>query len=151
VLLGYGPNKAFLVPVSCGATARNGNSISSDVTDDTIETIRTILGSNIFRQFAGVLDFFLLQDKNNIRTLPLNIKLICTRYDTGSLFYLFLRLVQINFIFPTMYVYWICVFRHTYNSLIYRAFNIFVSIFCTIAFYNGLRYYLKHYRTIWSW
>ena len=105
MLLGYGPNKAFLVPDSCGVIARNSNSISSDVTDDTIETIRTMLVSNIFRSFAGVLDFFLLQDKNNIGTLPLNIKLICTRYDTGSLFYLFLRLVQINFIFPTMYVY----------------------------------------------
>jgi len=37
VLLGHGPNKAFQVPNSCGATERNGNSISSDVTDDTIE------------------------------------------------------------------------------------------------------------------
>jgi hypothetical protein len=33
----YGPNKAFLVPDSCRATERNGNSISADVTDDTIE------------------------------------------------------------------------------------------------------------------
>jgi hypothetical protein len=48
-LLGYGPNKAFLVPDSCGVIARNSNSISSDVTDDTIETIRTMLVSNIFR------------------------------------------------------------------------------------------------------
>ena len=30
----YGPNKAFLVPDSCKATERNGNSISTDVTDD---------------------------------------------------------------------------------------------------------------------
>jgi len=28
---------AFLVPYSCGATERNGNSISADVIDDTIE------------------------------------------------------------------------------------------------------------------
>jgi hypothetical protein len=37
VLLGQAPNKAFLVPNSCGATERNDNSISSDVTYDTIE------------------------------------------------------------------------------------------------------------------
>ena len=37
VLLGHVPNKAFLVPDSCGATERNGNSIRSDATDDTIE------------------------------------------------------------------------------------------------------------------
>jgi hypothetical protein len=37
VLLGHGPNKAFLVPDSCRMTERNGNSISSEVTNDTIE------------------------------------------------------------------------------------------------------------------
>jgi hypothetical protein len=39
VLLGHTPNKVFLVhvPNSCGATEINGNSTSSDVTDDTIE------------------------------------------------------------------------------------------------------------------
>ena len=37
VLLGHGLNIAFLVPDSCGATERNGNSIRSDATDDTIE------------------------------------------------------------------------------------------------------------------
>ena len=37
VLLGHGPNKAFMVPDSCGATDRNGNSISAAVTDDTLE------------------------------------------------------------------------------------------------------------------
>jgi len=36
VLLGHVPNKAFLIPGSCGATERNGNSISSEVTNDTI-------------------------------------------------------------------------------------------------------------------
>jgi hypothetical protein len=35
--LSHGPNKAFLVPDSCGATERNGNSKHTDVTDDTIE------------------------------------------------------------------------------------------------------------------
>ena len=37
VLLGHGPNKIFLVPNSCRATERNGDSVSADVTDDTIE------------------------------------------------------------------------------------------------------------------
>jgi hypothetical protein len=37
VLFSHGPNKAFLVPDSCGATERNGNSKHTDVTDDTIE------------------------------------------------------------------------------------------------------------------
>jgi len=37
VLLCDGSNKAFLVPNSCRVTERNGNSISADVTDDTIE------------------------------------------------------------------------------------------------------------------
>jgi len=36
VLLDHGPNKAFLVPDSYGATKRGGNTIISDVTDDTI-------------------------------------------------------------------------------------------------------------------
>jgi len=31
---------------------------------------------------AVVLDFLILQDKHNISTLSLNIKLICTRYET---------------------------------------------------------------------
>ena len=34
MLFSHGPNKAFLVPDSCG---RNGDSISADVTDDVNE------------------------------------------------------------------------------------------------------------------
>jgi hypothetical protein len=37
VLFSHGPNKAFLVPDSCRATERNGNSIRADVTDDANE------------------------------------------------------------------------------------------------------------------
>jgi len=37
VLFSHGPNKEFLVPDSYRATERNGNNISTDVTDDTIE------------------------------------------------------------------------------------------------------------------
>ena len=36
MLLGHGPNIAFLVLDSCRVTETNGNSISADVTDDTI-------------------------------------------------------------------------------------------------------------------
>jgi len=38
VLFSHGPNKAFLVPDSCRARERNGNSLSADNTDDTIES-----------------------------------------------------------------------------------------------------------------
>jgi hypothetical protein len=37
VLFSHGPDKVFLVPDSCSATERSGNSISADVTDDTNE------------------------------------------------------------------------------------------------------------------
>ena len=37
MLFSNGPNKAFLVPDSCRAIERNGNSIRANVTDDTIE------------------------------------------------------------------------------------------------------------------
>jgi hypothetical protein len=36
-LFSHGPNKAFLVPTLYRATERNSNSISAEVTDDTIE------------------------------------------------------------------------------------------------------------------
>ena len=37
VLLGHGPNKAFLIPDSYRVTERNSDTIRADVTDDTIE------------------------------------------------------------------------------------------------------------------
>jgi hypothetical protein len=58
VLFSHGPNKAFLVPDSFGATERNSNSISSDVTDDTLITIRMTLVSAIFRQFGRCFGLF---------------------------------------------------------------------------------------------
>ena len=81
VSLGYGPNKAFLVPDSCRAT--DGNSISSDVADDANEAdLRTMLVVAIFRQFGRCFGLFVFQDIHNICTLSLNIKLICTSYET---------------------------------------------------------------------
>jgi hypothetical protein len=37
VLISHGSKKAFLVPDSCRATERNGNSTSADITEDTFE------------------------------------------------------------------------------------------------------------------
>jgi hypothetical protein len=42
------------------------------------------LASVIFRQFGGCFGFLILQDKHIIRTFLLNIKLICTRCETGQ-------------------------------------------------------------------
>jgi hypothetical protein len=85
VLFSNGPNKAFLVPDSCRATVRNGFSIHVDVTDDTIENnLNEACFSYLFVNLAVVLDFLILQDKHNICTLSLNIKLICTRCETGK-------------------------------------------------------------------
>ena len=62
-------------------------------------------------KLAGVLDFLILQDKHNIRTI--NLHSLPNRQEKltqGSLFYLFLKHVLINYIFSgsTMYVY--CIF-----------------------------------------
>ena len=67
-----------------------------------METIRTTLVSTLFDILAVVLDFSTLQDKHGIRTLSVNMKIICFCGETSqtiSHFYLFLRLVEINYIF----------------------------------------------------
>ena len=62
---------------------KKGNRISADVTD---EEIKKRLERRMFRLFTAsltvVLDFLILQDKQNICSLSLNIKLICTRSKT---------------------------------------------------------------------
>ena len=45
----------------------------------------------------------ILQDKHNICTLAVQIKLFCTCCETDSLFCQFLKLVQINYTFPIVY------------------------------------------------
>ena len=116
MLLGHEPYKTFLVPDSCRATERNGNSISTDVTDDTIEND---LNDALFQIFSDnlevVLDFLTLQDKPNIRTLSLNIKFIYTRCETGlnsepsilpvskartNKFYIYRQCTYIVYLFP---------------------------------------------------
>ena len=84
MISGHGPNKAFLVPDSCRATERNRSNISTDVTDYITSLKR--LERRLFQLFsdnlAGVLDFFILHDKHNIRILSFNIKLIWARCET---------------------------------------------------------------------
>ena len=71
-----------------------------------LKTIRKTLVSAIFRQFVSCfLDFLTWQEKHNICTLSLDIKLICTHCETGEK-YLFLKLVQINLtFFDNVYMY----------------------------------------------
>ena len=68
MLFSHGP-KVFLVLDSYRVTERDGSSINADITDDTkiIRKIR-LFSDNL----AVVLDFLILQDKHNIRTLSLN-------------------------------------------------------------------------------
>ena len=73
-------------------------------------------------QFVVVLDYLTLQDKHNIRTLSVNIKLIFTHCETDqksiskdSLFYHFYKTRPNRFLyFPTMYV--SCSFKLWYKS-----------------------------------
>jgi len=79
------------------------NRIMADFTEDTNKKQRE---KNLFLLFldnmAVVLGFLTLIEKHNMHTLFENIKFICSRSETGlksSHFYLFLKLLQINFIF----------------------------------------------------
>jgi len=70
-----------------------------------LKTIKTTLVSAIFRQFGSC--YLILQDKHNLHTLSLNIKLICTRQRLAFLpiskactnkFYIFLQCTYIVYI-----------------------------------------------------
>ena len=78
MLIGHGPNKAFLVPDSLERQKGTVTVLALTSQMTPLKTIRTMLVSAIFRQFDSYLDFLILQDKNNMHTLSLNIKLICT-------------------------------------------------------------------------
>ena len=59
MLLCHELNKAFLVPESCRATEGNDNSISGDITDDTIEKRQERhLFQLFFRQFGSCFGLF---------------------------------------------------------------------------------------------
>jgi hypothetical protein len=72
-----------------------------------MQTIRTTFVSDIFRQFGSFLNFLTLQHKHNYTYIvgKYNMCLNSLRnrpekLTNGSPFYLFLKLVQIYFIFP---------------------------------------------------
>ena len=75
MLFSNGPSKAFLVPDSCRATERNGNSINADVTDE--KHLSQLFSDNL----TVVIDSLILQDKHTIHTLLLSIELNCTRCE----------------------------------------------------------------------
>jgi hypothetical protein len=58
VLFSHGRNEACLVPDSCRATVRNGNSISGDSQSTPLKNIRTTPGSFIFRQSGSRFGLF---------------------------------------------------------------------------------------------
>ena len=122
---------AFLVPSSYWATVRNGNTISADLTENINKTIR--LERRLLLLFLDnlsvVLCFLILPDKSNIRTLSENnthvihLRSLRNRSENlayGLLFYLSVKLVQVNYIyFPTLYVYWLSnriQFKHQIES-----------------------------------
>ena len=58
MLFNHRYKKASLVPVSCWATIRNGNSISADFTEDIIENYYNDTVSAIFRQIGIYFGYF---------------------------------------------------------------------------------------------
>jgi hypothetical protein len=52
-----GPNKAFLVSDSCRVTERNGNSISTEVMNTPLKSIKILLVSHKAQDFAQILYF----------------------------------------------------------------------------------------------
>jgi hypothetical protein len=69
VLFSHGSNKAFLVPASCRASRRNGNSISADMRGRERSLI-LLFSDNL----VVVLDCLTLQDKHSICTLSVILK-----------------------------------------------------------------------------
>ena len=63
MLFSHEPNKVFLVPDSCRAAERNGNSISDVVIDDTIKRLERRLFQLFLDNLAVELDVSILQDK----------------------------------------------------------------------------------------
>ena len=103
MLFSHGHNKAFLVPDSCGATVRNGNSISAVFTEDTIENdikffntlhaclITTV--SNYFNLLKSGHIFFVF---NCLRFALFSMKLPCRRSSVRLITVLLLASLQRN-------------------------------------------------------
>ena len=125
MLFSNGPNKAFMVPDSCRATERNGNSTSANVTDDIIKNMNGVFFS--YFQIIWQVSWTSLYRRINkiICTFSLDIQLICIRCETGNnnspiarFFYLFLKLVQINVL-----VDWLILLCLTPLSAIYQLYH----------------------------
>ena len=78
---------------------RNSHCISVYITDDAIENDQNTVCFNYFKTIQHLFWTLILQEKYNIRTLWFYIKLICTCFETGQKTLLFLKQVQISFIF----------------------------------------------------
>ena len=98
----------FLVPDSCWAGVKNCNSISMDITEDTI--IKKRLNWHwcllSFRQYGSCFGLFDIAGQHNIHpssdTITIHLHLLSNRaekFARVSLSYMFLKLVQINYIF----------------------------------------------------
>jgi hypothetical protein len=90
-----------LVPDSCLVTVRNAHSISANFPFSLLER----------RWFLLFSDFLTLQDKHNIRTLAVNIKMYsqtCEKDQRSSFFFL----IQINFIFADK----VCIYNKVKRS-----------------------------------
>ena len=74
---------AFVVPDTCRATIRNGNSIGADFSEN---IINTLLEQRLFllllHHLDIILDFLTLRDNHNIRTISENVKFIFNRCET---------------------------------------------------------------------
>jgi hypothetical protein len=84
VLLCHEPNKAVMVPDSNRAIERNGSSISADFIEHHWKRLERCFYQLFADNLAVVMEFFTLQDKDNICTLSVNILLICTGCETDQ-------------------------------------------------------------------
>jgi Ni,Fe-hydrogenase I cytochrome b subunit len=102
VLLSHGPNKAFLVPDACRVTERNGNSISTDIIDDAcfryFQTFWQLLWTFWYCRINKIYMYIIIKHQIHLHSLRNRL----AKLAKGSPFYLFLKLVQINFI---LYIY----------------------------------------------
>ena len=64
MLFSHGPNKAFLVPDSCRATERNGNSISADILINQLQSLSIIWPSHTHTVWISHCVFYLEKNHN---------------------------------------------------------------------------------------
>ena len=101
MLFSHGPNKEFLVPDSCRVTERNGNSIRADFTENIIENDYNDACFSYFQTKWQLFWTFLHCRINTICRQILLYSLLNRpeKFEKGSLYNLFLKIVKINYIF----------------------------------------------------